>query len=74
MNMNPKLTVITLNGSNIIEDIFITYEEEENFCEGLADWEINSYTWIGVEDIEDIDGLEFADKNLEKSFFSIFEK
>lgn len=72
--MNSKLTLITLIGSNIIENIFFTYEEEENFCKGLAEWEINSYNWIGVEDIKDIEGLKFADKNLEKSFLKFFEE
>ena len=71
-----SITIITFNNNNIIREVFLNYEDEEEFLTNLTDWQINSYDYINVsyENYKEImNNYDFEDEDLKEKFINFFE-
>ena len=73
-NLTILIFLEEYNENNLVEEVFISKDEEDDFCEGLKDYEINAYHWISIQDKQELKELEFRNETLKEKAFNYFKE
>lgn len=72
--MSKHATILVFESKNVIQEVFTSEEESDNFIENMPQWQINAYDWIGVSNIEELETFDFENNELKEKAYNYFNQ
>ena len=69
-----KITICVNEDTGIVQEVFYSQAEENDFAENTPEYIINSYFWIGIDNKYDLDNYEFESEKLKRKAYYPFTK
>jgi hypothetical protein len=67
-----RITICVNEDTGIVQEVFLSQKEEDEFADSTPEYIINSYFWIGIDNKYDLDDYLFESEELKKKAYYPF--